>query len=77
VENVAVNTTNTVEENTAVMFTCLFEGNPTPTVTWSLHDKILKTTDESTISLLILPSVTILVDTYVQQIISLEPRQNN
>jgi hypothetical protein len=45
VENVAVNTTNTVEENTAVMFTCLFEGNPTPTVTWSLHDKILKTTD--------------------------------
>ena len=47
-ENVAVNTTNTVEENTAVMFTCLFEGNPAPTVTWSLHDEILQTTDGST-----------------------------
>ena len=48
VENMAVNTTNTVEENTAVMFTCLFEGNPAPTVTWSLHDKILQTRDRST-----------------------------
>ena len=47
-ENVAVNTTNTVEENTTVMFTCLFEGNPAPTVTWSLNGKILQTTEGST-----------------------------
>ena len=48
VENVAVNTTNTVDENTTVMFTCLFEGNPAPTITWSLNGKILQTTEGST-----------------------------
>jgi hypothetical protein len=48
VENVAVNTTNTVDENTTLMFTCLFEGNPVPTVTWSLDGKLLQTTEGST-----------------------------
>jgi hypothetical protein len=48
VENVAVNTTNTVEEYTTVMFTCLFEGNHVPIVTWSLNGKILQTTEGST-----------------------------
>jgi hypothetical protein len=47
VENVAVNTTNTIEESTTVMFTCLIEGNPAPTVTCSLNDKILQTGEES------------------------------
>ena len=47
-ENVAINTTNTVDENTTVMFTCLYEGNPAPTVTWSLNGKILQTTEGST-----------------------------
>ena len=47
-ENVAINTTNTVEENTTVMFSCLLEGNPAPTVTWSLNGKILQTTEGST-----------------------------
>ena len=46
-ENVAVNTTNTVEENTTVMFTCLMEGNPAPTVTCSLNDTILQTGEGS------------------------------
>ena len=44
----AINTTNTVEENTTVMFSCLLEGNPAPTVTWSLNSKILQTTEGST-----------------------------
>ena len=43
-----VNTTDTVDENTTVMFSCLFEGNPAPTVIWSLNGKILQTTKEST-----------------------------
>ena len=47
-ENVTINTTNTVDENTTVMFTCLIEGNPAPTVTWSLNGKILQTTEGST-----------------------------
>ena len=47
-ENVTINTTNTVDENTTVMFTCLFEGNPAPIVTWSLNGKILQTTEGST-----------------------------
>ena len=47
VENVAIHTANTVEENTTVMFSCLFEGNPAPTVTWSLNGKILQTTEGS------------------------------
>ena len=47
-ENVAINTTNTVDENTTVMFTCLVEGNPAPTVTWSLNDKNLQTIERST-----------------------------
>jgi hypothetical protein len=48
VENVVINTTDTVEENTTVILTCLIEGNPVPTVTWSLNGKILQTTQEST-----------------------------
>ena len=47
-ENVIINTTDTVDENTTLMFTCLFEGNPAPTVTWSLNVKILQTTEGST-----------------------------
>ena len=47
-ENVAIKTNDTVEENTTVMFSCLFEGNPAPTVTWSLNGKILQTTERST-----------------------------
>ena len=45
----AINTINTVDENTTVMFSCLLEGNPAPTVTWSLNGKILQTTEGSTI----------------------------
>jgi len=48
VENVTINTTNTVDENTTVMFTCLFEGNPAPIVTWSLNGKIVQTSEGST-----------------------------
>ena len=47
-ETVVINTTNTVDENTTVMFSCLFEGNPSPTVTWLLNGKILQTTEGST-----------------------------
>ena len=47
-ENVAINTTNTVDENTTIMFSCLLEGNPAPIVTWSLNGKILQTTEGST-----------------------------
>ena len=47
-KHVVINTTNTVEENTTVMFTCLFEGNPVPIVTWSLNGKILQTPEGST-----------------------------
>ena len=47
VKNMAINTTTTVEENTTVMFTCLIEGNPAPTVTWSLNSKILQATEGS------------------------------
>jgi hypothetical protein len=43
----AINTTTTVEENTTVMLTCLIEGNPAPTVTWSLNGKILQTMEWS------------------------------
>ena len=47
-ENVVINTTDTVDENTTVMFSCLFEGNPAPTITWLLNGKILQTTEGST-----------------------------
>lgn len=46
-ENVSINTTTTVEEHTTVMFSSLIEGNPDPTVTWSLNGKILQTTERS------------------------------
>lgn len=46
-ENVARNKTHTVDENTTVMLTSLIEGNPAPTVTWSLNGKILQTKDKS------------------------------
>jgi hypothetical protein len=45
VENMIINTTDTVDENTTVMFSCLLKGNPAPTVTWSLNGKILQTTE--------------------------------
>ena len=47
-ENVTINTTNTVDENTTVIFSCLFKGNPAPIVNWSLNGKILQTTERST-----------------------------
>ena len=47
-ENVALSTTNSVDENTTVMFSCLFKGNPAPIVNWSLNGKILQTTEGST-----------------------------
>ena len=43
-----INTVDKVNENTTVKFSCLLEGNPAPTVTWSLNGKILQTTEEST-----------------------------
>ena len=46
-ENVAVNTTNAVEQNTTVMFVYLIEGNPAPIVIWSLKGKILQTREGS------------------------------
>ena len=51
-----MNTTHTVEENTTVMFSCLFEGNPAPTVTWSLYANIIQTTKGSTKSSFIVNS---------------------